>query len=563
MPDDPSNGARTGSGRHGGTVFAAFALAGLALFLHASALGGWWLFDDPQLVIEAIRQPLLGALFRPADYLHLAAHTFTPLLVASFKLDLAAAGVSPRAFYAHQVVSLIAASLLFFALLRRYSGLTHAFIGAALLIASWQVTYSARTLMIRHYIEALVFALAALLAWSSRPSVRREIAGSAAYLFSLLCKEIFAPLPLILIVQSRAEGEPWRTTVRRLLAPAVTLVVFIAWRWAMTGLLGGYNTPPSASQILALPARLWEQHVGPGPAWLHVLWLGATVVILVAGLAAARARLAIVMLAFAAVAVLPVAPLAASLEWRYAFAYTVLLIALLAFASHASQSRVVTALLALLTIGTAIGATHQRREYQATTRASTLEGRYIWTAPSTAPALAATAPEWYLDGLSWLRARGGHGTSPRFVCSRFALTSGEFDPAHVVVLDQLGQPAPVSWISADDPRSAQFGRPESWPRERALLQPLPLGVEMKFDRGEVTWGFRPADGRFFFISEPGWSATELPAAGTRRVAAPRDRHDFRVARVLPNGAWTLSPRLPVPQDGASTTWSAAGNRVAR
>lgn len=550
-------------GRYGRTAFAALALLGLALFLHAGALGGWWLFDDPQLVIEAIRQPLAGALFHPADYLHLAAHTFTPLLVASFKIDLAAAGVSAHAFYLHQLISLAVAALLFFALLRRYTGLTHAFVGAALFIASWQMTYSARTLMIRHYIEALVFALAALLAWSSRPSVRREMIGSAAYLLSLLCKEIFAPLPLLLVVQSRADGESWRTTLRRLIPPALTLLLFIAWRRAMTGLLGGYNEAPDAAHVLALPARLWEQHVGPGPAWLHVLWLVATILVLVAGLAAERVRFALVILAFAVVAILPVAPLAASLEWRYAFAYTVLLIALLTLASHASRSRIVTAVLALLTIGTAFGAVHQRREYQAMTHASTLEGRYIWSAPASAPALAATAPEWYLDGLSWLRTRDGRGAAPRFICSKFALTSGEFDPARVVVLDQLGQPAPVSWIAVDDPRSTQFGRPESWPKEHALLQPLPLGVSMKYDRGEVSWSFAPAEGRFFFISEPGWSATELPATGTRRVAAPRDQHYFRVARVLPNGVWTLSPRLPVPQDGATTSWPLPGNPVTR
>ncbi|HEX9407065.1 MAG TPA: hypothetical protein VF975_07090, partial [Thermoanaerobaculia bacterium] len=63
------------------------ALVILAIAVHATALTGFWLYDDPILLIESILQPLHKTFFDPAEYSHLATHTFTPLLLVSFKLD--------------------------------------------------------------------------------------------------------------------------------------------------------------------------------------------------------------------------------------------------------------------------------------------------------------------------------------------------------------------------------------------------------------------------------------------------------------------------------------------
>src|SRR5207237_2246620 len=81
----------------------AAALILFTLLLHADALRGWWLYDDPQLVLEAQRQPLSAVFFDPAEYSHLAAHTFVPLQLVSYKVDLLF-GVRPIVFYAHQLL---------------------------------------------------------------------------------------------------------------------------------------------------------------------------------------------------------------------------------------------------------------------------------------------------------------------------------------------------------------------------------------------------------------------------------------------------------------------------
>src|SRR4051812_26385523 len=122
------------------------ALIALSLAVHRTAFGGWWLYDDPQLVIEAIRQSIASLFFNPVEYAHFATHTFTPLLPVSFKCDLALAGIAPRAFYVHQVVALTLAAVLLCVALRRYVEALFAFCGAALFITSWTAVYAARTL---------------------------------------------------------------------------------------------------------------------------------------------------------------------------------------------------------------------------------------------------------------------------------------------------------------------------------------------------------------------------------------------------------------------------------
>ncbi|HMC20219.1 MAG TPA: hypothetical protein VKL19_00065, partial [Thermoanaerobaculia bacterium] len=141
------------------------ALVIVAIVVHTTALSGFWLYDDPSLLIEAIRQPAWAVLFSPAEYTHLSATTYTPFLILSFKLDLFLRGLNPAVFYAHQILAITIAALLLFFLLRRYISDLYAVLGACVFLTTWAAVYAARTLMIRHYAEGLVFALAALLVW--------------------------------------------------------------------------------------------------------------------------------------------------------------------------------------------------------------------------------------------------------------------------------------------------------------------------------------------------------------------------------------------------------------
>jgi hypothetical protein len=172
------------------------ALVILAIVIHATALSGFWLYDDPALLIESILQPLSGTFFNSSEYTHLAAHTFTPLLLVSFKLDLLLHDLDPFVFYIHQLVAILVAAVLMYFLLRRYVPDIYATAGAAVFLMTWSAVYAARTLMIRHYVEGLVFALAALLAWR-----RSKTLASFFYLLAMLSKEVYAPIALWFICE--------------------------------------------------------------------------------------------------------------------------------------------------------------------------------------------------------------------------------------------------------------------------------------------------------------------------------------------------------------------------
>lgn len=542
-------------------VKAAPAGAALAFFLviiaQWSALQGWWLYDDPQLVIEGISQSVRGTFFEPSEYRHLAAHTFTPLLVLSFKADAAIAGVSPRAFYLHQLLALALAAAVLHVLLLRFVSPLHALLATVIFAFSWQVTYAARTLMIRHYVEGLVCALAALTVWTAtrRPWLR-DGAASALYLLALLSKEIFAPLPLLFFVLSLAR-EPLRRAIARMILPTSTLAAFVFWRWKMIGFLGSYTERPTQADLLALPNEIWKHHLGPADAWFGISVSILAAVVLLAWLRRGAAAAAVI-LAAAVVVILPVVPLAKTFEWRYSFGATAVIITCVAIAAaRGLNRRGATIVLLLLACATAVTSVSQRAGYEQLTRQGVeREGRYLWSAPAAAGVLAATAPEWYLQGIAWLREYSGRGMAPRFITSHWAISARAVDSSVVVVMNERGTPVPATALSPGDPRRKQFGSPAEWAQRQAMRDDaLPLTVAMSYDSGEVRWQLGPMPAEFIFVTDPSFSASPLPSQGTRRVAQPRQQNFFRIIRVTPNGRWTTTPRLAIPRDGGVTRWT--------
>lgn len=521
-------------------------LVALGVLVHFTALSGWWLNDDPALLVESIRQPAAAVLFDPAEYGHLSRNTFTPLLLLSLKADLLLRGLHPRLFYAHQIAALIAAAILFFLLLRRYVPDLYAAAGAGVFITSWMAIYAARTLMIRHYVEGLLFALGALLAWSY--GRRWAVLGAILYLMAMLSKEVYAPIPLLLICQERYAGRRWREIARDLIPPAIAAIIFLAWRWAMIGLIGGYTS-------LALPGfpslshALWEGIAGPAPGWASVVW--AICIAVTAVIFLLRNRLAgLAFLIVVAIAVvLPILPLVSRFEPRYSFAFVTFSIAALTVATGLSGQRWAIAIPLLLLVTTTIMAFPQRHAYEeAARRGMEQEGRYVWSQPQDAPALMARSPGWYLESLAWLRQYDHRGASPRFVFSEYAITTGAIDPRHAVAIASSGRAVPVAFTNL-------FGTPAEWQRMRQLYDPAaPLTIDFSLHHAAAEWNLGPPGGRFVFLTDPGYSAIPLPASGRQRVPEAREKQFFRIVREEPSGRWTVSPTLPVPQEGAVTRW---------
>jgi len=528
------------------------ALVIVATVVHATALSGFWLYDDPSLLIEAIRQPAGAVLFNPAEYTHLQTTTFTPLLILSFKFDLLIQGLRPEIFYAHQIIAITIAALLLYFLLRRWVSDIYAAVGAAVLLTTWAAVYAARTLMIRHYVEGLVLALAALLAWGR--GRRWTILAAFFYLLAMLSKEVYATLPLFFICQSiyaeRVAGGGWRVgqVARDLIAPASAAIVFLAWRWYMTGLIGTYATIGPKPRFGTLPLTLWSHLTGPAPLWARIAWALCIAV----ALAVFLWRYRLVALGFLALSLfamlLPVAMLAANFEWRYSFAFVAFTVAILTLALGMSGKRWAIAVLAVLLVTTAITSFSQRRYYEQLTRTGIeQEGRYVWTQPKNAPAIAAKSPGWYLGGLSWLRRYEHRGESPPAVFSRYAITVAMIDPARIVTVSD-GKIVPLA-------KSNVFGTPADWQHTRTKYNPnAPLSIQFALRDHNAQWRLGPPAARFIFLTDPGFTAIPIPAAGAQRVPVAREQQFFRIIREEADGSWTVSPTLPVPAEGAVTIW---------
>lgn len=318
--------------------------AGVALLFHATP-HGFWREDDPYILIHALQSPGLSAFFDAEDWRRLSPANLTPWVTLSFKIDFRLAGLSPAFFYAHQLVSLWLAALALYVLARHWLPWPGALAAGALFLAGAPTASVAEHLMTRHYLEGLLFALVSLIAFLTAERRRQlvwAIVGAAFYALATTAKEIYVPLPCVLLClppgASRAAGEVGVSEVEgvagassgsrgmailrarwRYLVPyAGVAALYVLWRWYMLGgLLGGYVAGgmagmsaeamhPAAvfSAALAAFARLPQLLFGGG--W----WLPAVLLSLMALLVAIRRPAAIPLaLALPVCLLAPLAPL--------------------------------------------------------------------------------------------------------------------------------------------------------------------------------------------------------------------------------------------------------------
>jgi hypothetical protein len=529
-----------------GRIAGSISLAILALIYHADALSGWWLWDDPQLVLHALRTTPFEELFVPEKYLTLAAHTFTPLLTLSFDVDLAIAGAEPTAFYIHQLAMIALAAVLFFLLLCRFTDSLFAWLAGVMFVIAPPTLLAVRTLMIRHYVEGLVLALAAFLIWTRR-TPRSDAATGVVYLLAMLAKEVYAPLPLFLLYQAWAAGDRGARLMRRAIPLVIAGIVFVSWRAWMLGSWGGFGTIAGARPLLRLPVEVWGEISGPQPIWAVLAILVLSLVVALFGRLPWR-TFAFLVLGIIACG-LPLVPLAGRFEPRYAFAVAVVYLGSLAIAARRSVLPGVVLPLAMTVIlfGLYLGSRSEAIAFSDDVEAMLAEGRYIARGRPQAPALLArSSPEWYLAGIRDLRATEGDGAAPRYFMSEAPLVLGEW-PARAVYAGRRGSPV-LALLDRETLASID--------RERALRDDsIAATVSMTRRDHALRWTMTPADGIFELLTHPGYTRYSVPPSGWRRIPEAPERQYFRIRRLLADGRWSITPVLPLPMEGETTRWA--------
>jgi hypothetical protein len=526
-----------------GSIAAMVVLVFAGIVLHGDALNGWWLYDDPQLILHAIDVPSLATLFDPAAYRQLATHTFTPLLPISFKLDLAMSGLSPRFFYAHQVAAVIVSALLLFVVLRRRIALSYAFAGAMLWLACWPALYAARTLMIRHYVEGLCLALAALALFDLR---RRsaDIAAALLYLAAMLEKEIY--VPLIVVFWLACTGESFRRRVGRLIPSFAALLIFALWRTIMLGSGGGYAGEVNLRAIARLPLTVAHELFPESIAAFLLFFLPLAVLALLSlrekGVARSTAALALL-----AAALLPIGPVAAMFEWRFLVGPAVVLVTLFAIAADRAQlpSPLKLALVTMTLVTVVSMTTRWSESYRSVNEPAVAEGKWLWSANLDAATLVGRSVSWYLDGIKTLRLRAHRGAAPTFVASREGFIVSALDPRRAVEYDATRR----SFVPLHDAAALLVER-----TRRDFSLGLDVSIERKADT--LLWHFASrAPVEWIFISPPSFQAYPVGAEGSRRIPRAKERQSFQIRARMSDGRWNATPVLPLPFEGETTSWS--------
>ena len=532
------------------------ALAASAWLLYSPVLRLWWTHDDFVHLRLLLTHRPFWYLFDAAGYREFRGN-LTPLLFFSLDMDRRLSGLSPQSFYLHHLAALSLCTAALHGALRFWLPRLWAAVGAWIFLIGPATASLAASLMVRHYVEAILLASLSLMAWAG--ALRRPPLAwlsAALYLAACLAKEVAVPLILLLPLLPPPGGQPgeqhvgFRERFRLALPHAAALALYLALRYAVLGtLLGGYGfaVRPSSLPVLALelPGKIAAEFVGwsSPAAILFALSLFAGALSLHTRRAAVLTGLALLL------AMLPVLPVSTRMEARYAVpAWIVLSVAFAAGCSRTRRSLAV----AIAVVACASGLWLNRQDWSArfaTAERMSAENRFllemqdgdVLRQPLT---LAASLSE-----LEWMkqtvyrRPRGGRWfQDDLYLCLHrgpLGRVWGYAPGAHRVVDLTARIPA----LRARHCSSIRSG--------------APLRASFQVAGKNFFWDLGPyREGTYRFVLDGGGMAFEMPrSAGFRaqgRLALP----PMRIEYTSPDGWITYSPELqPQLADGWSLRWS--------
>jgi protein O-mannosyl-transferase len=225
-------------------------LVGMCVAVYANSLGGAFHFDDTHYVVE---NPAIGSLANVGRFFTDAStfsvlsgrQNYRPVLLVSYALTAAVAGIEARAFLLVNLLVHLACVLLLYAAFTRLGALFGGverrlvWLGAALFAVHPLFSECVNYVSARSESLSAAFALASLVAYlRHRESKRRGwlVASAACIVAGVLTKPVVAPLPLFFIAVELAVAEraPWREAARRAGVVIAAAVAATAFNAAMT-----------------------------------------------------------------------------------------------------------------------------------------------------------------------------------------------------------------------------------------------------------------------------------------------------------------------------------------
>ncbi|MET0051381.1 MAG: hypothetical protein ABW095_09930, partial [Candidatus Thiodiazotropha sp.] len=202
----------------------------LPFLLNASALGGYWRFDDGYLLDFASRFSPRDYFLDPAITRGYSLNNLTPFNPLIFDLNLGLFGFNPTGFYLQHLATLAACGIASFFLLRLWTPASLAFLGSVCFLAGAPTLFVAQQLMVGHYIAGLLFAIVATYCYAQsllRQDWRLALAGTLFYVLASTCKEIYFPLPFVILFLNLGD---WRVRLLHALPMFFWSCSYLVWR---------------------------------------------------------------------------------------------------------------------------------------------------------------------------------------------------------------------------------------------------------------------------------------------------------------------------------------------
>ena len=290
--------------------------AGIVLFAHGGVLQNFFLGDDGHFLDLVTRYSVIDYFFKPAVTAAVSGGAFAPWNAVPYSINLGLFGFEPKGYYAHQLVVLWLTAVATCALLRCYVGLPESLAGVALFLAGAPTVHVANELMTGHYAYGLLFAIVGVLCFVRALRGGRwpwVLAGTCLYFLAAVCKEIYVPLPLVLVFLP--EGNLLQR-IRYASACIVPGIGYLAWRWLVIGSFsgwkgGGWNSwvqPEGLHNVTAQIGHLPVVMFGTGPAAATAMI--AMLLLLAIGMWRRPAGIGLVIAALVAI-LMPMVPLMA------------------------------------------------------------------------------------------------------------------------------------------------------------------------------------------------------------------------------------------------------------
>ncbi len=392
-------------------------------YFYSDHLNAWWLADDPSLLQAVVENGIFPHFYASEVWRQVSPANLTPWLIASLGIDWHFFQLDPFGYYLHHFLSFFLVLSVSYIFLHHYfSPVVTSFV-LSLFVLSTPIAHLLQFLMVRHYLEGLGLAVAALLFYlkALRTQHSRWLwLSSGCYLLAITAKEIYVPLVVLLPFFPEST---WQKRIKYLIPFIIIAAMYVLWRAEMLQwhrLISGYDSSlvPKLTMgyLYGLPHRFLHS-LGWLTTWQITIFSTVFVLFWMILFKQARSAQMIFILVLIVLVAVPLIPVLTILDTRYlVLPYFLLCIG---FGSSLQYLRMHTSLIISISFGLILIAASVQtitslsfKEMQQRYRA---EGEFILRGDA-GTLVQPIGMYWYYQGLQQLRTKVLHLPDSTNVC---------------------------------------------------------------------------------------------------------------------------------------------------